>query len=360
MSSPALSDVQVRDCLRSVIDPEIGRNLVDLGMVQSVTVAPTGGFDIGLKLATPAYPKKERLADLVHKAVTAKFPSAGKINVTFGWEVAGKESGGSLGLRVKNVVAVGSGKGGVGKSTVAASLASGLQMAGARVGIMDADIYGPSVPHLFGVAGRPTILEEKNSEGQVIQRMEPLVSNGVKIMSIGFLVNPDEPVIVRGPILHRTIEQFLRQTAWGELDYLFIDLPPGTGDIALTLSQLLGLAGAVVVCTPQQLALLDAVKAINMFRKVKIPVLGLVENMTGEIFGRGGAKAKAAEMGVPFLGEIPIEAKIRELGDAGKIRDAFAAGSPARDSLQGICEQTSIQIAKSLLETPRMPSLEIL
>ncbi|MCY2965691.1 MAG: Mrp/NBP35 family ATP-binding protein [Planctomycetota bacterium] len=243
---------------------------------------------------------------------------------------------------------------------MAASLAVGLQRAGAKVGIMDADIYGPSVPHLFGVKGRPHIVEEKGPEGQIIQRMDPIEADGVKIMSIGFLVGPDEPVIVRGPILHRTIEQFLRQTAWGELDYLIIDLPPGTGDIALTLSQLLGLAGAVVVCTPQQLALIDAVKAINMFRKVKIPVLGLVENMTGEIFGRGGAKQKAAEMGVPFLGEVPINAKIRELGDAGRIRAAFDADSPALAPLQHVCEQAAMQIAKSLLETPKMPSLEIL
>jgi Mrp family chromosome partitioning ATPase len=142
-------------------------------------------------------------------------------------------------------------------------------------------------------------VEETGPDGKIIQRMDPIVANGVKIMSMGFLVGADDPVIVRGPILHRTIEQFLRMTAWGELDYLIIDLPPGTGDIALTLSQLLGLTGAIVVCTPQQLALLDAVKAINMFRKVKIPVLGLIENMSGEIFGRGGAQKKAGEMGVP-------------------------------------------------------------
>lgn len=360
MSSASLSEAQVRESLRAVQDPEIGRPLLELGMLQGVRSAAAGGTAITIRLPTPAYPGRERITSAVQAAIAKGHPGAGPVAVDFSWEVAGKESGGTLGLRVKNVVAVGSGKGGVGKSTVAASLAVGLQLAGAKVGIMDADIYGPSVPHLFGVKGRPQILEEKGADGQVIQRMEPIVADGVKIMSIGFLVGPDEPVIVRGPILHRTIEQFLRQTAWGELDYLIIDLPPGTGDIALTLSQLLGLAGAVVVCTPQQLALLDAIKAINMFRKVKIPVLGVVENMTGEIFGRGGARQKAAEMGVPFLGEIPIEARIRELGDAGKIRAAFDAGSPSRAPLQNVCEQTSIQIARSLLEAPRMPSLEIL
>ncbi len=360
MSSAPLSESQVRDCLRGVNDPEIGRSLVDLGMLKGVRTSSEGGTAVTIKLPTPAYPAPERIADLVKGAISRLIPTSGSVTVDFVWEVAGKDSGGTLGLRAKNVIAVGSGKGGVGKSTMAASLAVGLQRAGAKVGIMDADIYGPSVPHLFGVKGRPHIVEEKGPEGQIIQRMDPIEADGVKIMSIGFLVAPDEPVIVRGPILHRTIEQFLRQTAWGELDYLIIDLPPGTGDIALTLSQLLGLAGAVVVCTPQQLALIDAVKAINMFRKVKIPVLGLVENMTGEIFGRGGAKLKAAEMGVPFLGEVPINAKIRELGDAGRIRAAFDADSPARAPLQHVCEQAAIQIAKSLLETPKMPSLEIL
>jgi ATP-binding protein involved in chromosome partitioning len=225
---------------------------------------------------------------------------------------------------------------------------------------MDADIYGPSIPHLFGVGHRPEIVEEHGPGGQTIRRIQPVDAGGIKLMSIGSLIPVDDPVIVRGPILHRTIQQFLQETAWGDLDYLIIDLPPGTGDIALTLSQLIGLAGAVVVCTPQQLALLDAVKAINMFRKVKIPVLGVVENMTGEIFGRGGAKQKAAEMGVPFLGEIPIDTRIRVNGDSGKIRESFAEGNPSRPYLMNVCEQTAIQIARTLLETPSMPSLEIL
>jgi ATP-binding protein involved in chromosome partitioning len=266
-------------------------------------------------------------------------------------------------LRALNVIAVGSGKGGVGKSTVAASLAIGLKLCGAKVGLMDADIYGPSIPHLLGVNGpqyRPEIAEQHGPDGKTIRRIQPIDADGLKVMSIGFLVGADEPVIVRGPILHGTIRQFLAETAWGELDYLIIDLPPGTGDIALTLSQLLGLAGAVVVCTPQQLALLDAVKAINMFRKVKIPLLGVVENMSGDVFGRGGARQKAAEMGVPFLGEIPIDTQIRVNGDAGRIRDSFAEGSPSRGPLLNICEQTAIQIARSLLETPSMPTLEIL
>src|SRR5262245_4457111 len=360
MNDPDTTKSQVRECLRSVNDPEIGRSLVDLDMVGEIAVGEGNSITVTVQLPTPAYPRRERIAQSIQAVVSARVPYAGEVNVRFTAKVKGKQSGGTIGLRVQNVIAVGSGKGGVGKSTVAASLAVGLQSAGAKVGLMDADIYGPSIPHLFGVGHRPEIVEEHGPGGQTIRRIQPIDAGGIKLMSIGFLIPVDDPVIVRGPILHRTIQQFLQETAWGDLDYLIIDLPPGTGDIALTLSQLIGLAGAVVVCTPQQLALLDAVKAINMFRKVKIPVLGVVENMTGDIFGRGGAKQKAAEMGVPFLGEIPIDTRIRVNGDAGKIRDSFAEGNPSRPYLMNVCEQTAIQIARTLLETPSMPSLEIL
>ncbi len=360
MSESSVTESQLRDCLKNINDPEIGRSLVDLDMVEKVGIGPGNAIHLTIQLPTPAYPRRERIAQSIHAVVAAKLPGAGPVDVQFTARVKGKQTGGTIGLKVQNVIAVGSGKGGVGKSTVASSLAVGLQLCGARVGLMDADIYGPSIPHLLGVNERPEIIEQTGPDGQTVRRIKPIDAQGVKVMSIGFLVGTDEPVIVRGPILHRTIQQFLQETAWGELDYLIIDLPPGTGDIALTLSQLVGLAGAVVVCTPQQLALLDAVKAINMFRKVKIPVLGVVENMTGDIFGRGGAKQKAAEMGVPFLGEIPVDAQIRVNGDAGKIRDSFAEGSPSRGYLLNVCEQTAIQIARTLLETPTMPTLEIL
>lgn len=363
MSDATITETQIRECLRSVNDPEIGRSLVDLGMVAAVETSAGNALKITVQLPTPAYPRRERIVQAIQAVLAAKSPGVGPVEVRFDAKVKGKQSGGAIGLRAQNVIAVGSGKGGVGKSTVAASLAVGLQLCGAKVGLMDADIYGPSIPHLLGVNGpkyRPEIAEQQGPDGKVVRRIQPIDAEGLKVMSIGFLVNPEEPIIVRGPILHGTIRQFLAETAWGDLDYLIIDLPPGTGDIALTLSQLLGLAGAVVVCTPQQLALLDAVKAINMFRKVKIPVLGVVENMSGDIFGRGGARQKAAEMGVPFLGEIPIDAQIRVNGDAGRIRDSFAEGSPSRGYLMNICEQTAIQIARSLLEAPSMPTLEIL
>ncbi|MFQ5731115.1 MAG: P-loop NTPase, partial [Planctomycetaceae bacterium] len=182
----------------------------------------------------------------------------------------------------------------------------------------------------------------------------------VKVISMGFIVPAEQAVIWRGPMLHRAITQFLRDTDWGALDYLIVDMPPGTGDVSLTLSQSVGLAGAVVVCTPQQVALLDAVKAVSMFKQVNIPVLGIVENMSGDVFGRGGAKEKAAELGLPFLGDIPIEADVRAKGDDGRIADLITENSPARKPLLRMCERTAIEIAKSVLETSAMPTLEIL
>lgn len=360
MSTTPITETQIRELLRQVNDPEIGRNLVELDMVRQVRLGAGNAIELLIELPTPAYPRRERIAEAARAVLAGRLVEAGPIDVKFSARVKGKQSGGAIGLNVQNVIAVGSGKGGVGKSTVAASLAVGLQRYGAKVGLMDADIYGPSVPHLLGVNERPAIIEQAAPNGEKFRRMAPIDADGVKVMSIGFMVGVDEPIIVRGPILHRTIQQFLQETAWGDLDYLIIDLPPGTGDIALTLSQLLGLAGAVIVCTPQQLALLDAVKALNMFRKVKIPVLGIVENMTGDVFGRGGAKKKAEEMHVPFLGEIPIDPGVRQNGDAGQIRELYAETSPSRPYLQHICEQTAIQIARTLLETPTMPTLEIL
>lgn len=355
----SVSESDIKQVVGTLNDPEIGRPLGELKMVKSVTVADAAAT-VEIELPTPAYPQRERISDAVTRSVQQKFPQIEKVSVNYSHVVRGLESGGTLGLRVKNVIAVGSGKGGVGKSTVAACLAFGLQEAGARVGLMDADVYGPSIPHLLGITGKPSIMEETGPGGETVNRIVPMVADGVKCISMGFFMEPDKAVVWRGPLLHRAITQFLKDTDWGELDYLIIDLPPGTGDVSLTLSQLLGLAGAVVVCSPQQVALLDAIKAISMYRQVKIPVLGMVENMSGEIFGRGGAKQKAEEMGVPFLGEIPMDAAIRVQGDAGKISALFTEDNPSRPYLRAMCERTAMQIAKQLLQTPRMPTLEIL
>jgi ATP-binding protein involved in chromosome partitioning len=249
---------------------------------------------------------------------------------------------------------------------------------------MDADVYGPSIPHLVGASGRPMARGE---------RIQPIETGGLKLMSMGFLLEPERAVIMRGPMLHGIMQQFLHQVDWGALDYLVIDLPPGTGDVPLTLSQSLPLTGAVVVCTPQEVALLDATRAVTMFRQLKVPLLGMVENMSffdvlaylkerggpkaqdlvarhgffdvpgderAYLFGRGGARRRAELLGVPFLGEVPLNINIRERGDEGKIQDALAPGSPARPYLLGVVEQLAAQISIQNIKAPKMPKLEIL
>jgi len=346
--------------INTLTDPELKRSFGELKMIKQLTLNDDQSVAVEVVLPTPAYPDRERLTTLITEKLKQSAPNCGEVDVQFSWNVKGKNSGGNIGLNVKNVIAVGSGKGGVGKSTVAASIAYGLKHLGAKVGLLDADVYGPSIPHMAGATGKPAVVEHTTSDGQTVQRIEPVEANGMKLMSIGFMIEADQAVIWRGPMLHKILTQFLSQTDWGELDYLIIDMPPGTGDVSLTLSQMLGLAGAVVVCTPQQVALLDAVKAVNMFGQVKIPVLGMVENMTGDIFGQGGVQEKAKEMNVPFLGELPVDAGIRIKGDAGEIANIFAEDSPTRASLLKIVEQTSIEIARSLLDEPQMPQLEIL
>lgn len=354
-----LTEAQVVQRVKSLKDPEIGRSFGELNMIKGITVSGNS-VKVQVELPTPAYPGKERIEEAIRKAIQEGNPDVTYVDVELTAVVKGKMSGGTIGLRAKNVIAVGSGKGGVGKSTVAASLAFGLKSLGCQVGLMDADVYGPSIPHMLGSVDRPAAMKVTTSSGEEIERIQPVSVDGMKVISMGYFLKPDQAVIWRGPLLHRAITQFLKDTDWGDLDYLIIDLPPGTGDISLTLSQLLGLAGAVVVCTPQQVALLDAIKAISMFNQVKIPLLGIVENMTGEIFGRGGAKAKAAELGVPFLGELPIDSGIRIRGDEGRIANLFSEDNPSRGPLLHICEQVAMQIAKQLLVAPQMPTLEIL
>ncbi len=349
-SHPGLSERDVLDALKGVKDPEIHRDLVELGMIKDIRIGE-GTLSLTVNLTTPACPLKAQIEREVREALASRLGPDLDIAIHLGAEVRGKgvmDKGDIPG--VKNVIAVGSGKGGVGKSTLAAAIAHGLKSYGSSVGLMDADVYGPSIPHLLGATGRPMARGE---------RIEPIVTDGMKLMSIGFLVEPEKAVIMRGPMLHGIITQFLHQVEWGELDYLVVDLPPGTGDVPLSLSQALPLTGAVVVCTPQQVALLDAVRAVAMFRQLKVPMLGMVENMSGEVFGRGGVARKAEEMGVPFLGEIPLQVSIREQGDAGRMRDVLAPDSPARLPLLHVVEQLAAQISILNLKTKRFPKLEI-
>lgn len=263
---------KVQEVLNNFSDPETGRSVAQMEQVQDVTVKGDN-ISVTLGLTTHSAPLWDETRNELVSRLQAAVPGA-DVSVSLVKHDRKAQPLGQIGLTAKTVFAVGSGKGGVGKSTIAVALAWGLKRAGCRVGLMDADVYGPSIPHLLGLSGRPEVVD---------QRIQPADKDGLKVMSMGFLVPEDEAVVWRGPMLHGAITQFLRDTAWGELDYLVIDMPPGTGDIALTLSQLLPLTGAVVVCTPQEVALLDAVKAIAMFRKVNIPILGMVENMSGFI-----------------------------------------------------------------------------
>jgi len=382
--TPTLSEQDVLGALKGVKDPDLHRDLVDLGMIKDIVIGE-GTIALTVKLTTPACPLKAKIEADVRQALSSRLGSEWTLNVTMGAEVRGKgiaEKGDIPG--VKNVIAVGSGKGGVGKSTMAAAIAYGLQAYGSSVGLMDADVYGPSIPHLVGASGRPMARGE---------RIQPIEAGGLRLMSMGFLLEPERAVIMRGPMLHGIIGQFLHQVEWGTLDYLVIDLPPGTGDVPLTLAQTLPLTGAVVVCTPQEVALLDAVRAVSMFRQLKVPLLGMIENMSffdvqaylherggpkaqallqshglfenpgderAYLFGQGGARRKAEQMGVPFLGEVPLNINIRERGDAGQFKEALAPGSPSRPYLLGVVEQLAAQISIQNIKTPKMPKLEIL
>lgn len=349
----------IQTTLGAFKDPQFGKTLSQLKMLKAVSLEGTTA-QVHVELPTPAYPQQEQLKADLATAIREKHPDVDQVDIALTCVVKGKDSGAKVGLKVKNVIAVGSGKGGVGKSTVAATLAYGLKHFGATVGLMDADVYGPSIPHLLGASGQPAMKQIQTPDGRTIERIVPIEVDGIKLMSMGFMVGEDQAIVWRGPMLHKALSQFLQQTEWGELDYLVVDMPPGTGDVALTLSQMVQLAGAVVVCTPQKVALLDAGKAISMFQTVKIPILGMVENMTGDIFGRGGAKAKAAEMGVSFLGEIPSVADVRIRGDEGRISALVNEDNPARDAILEISQNVAMQIAKEILENPSMPTLEIL
>ncbi|MEN1681616.1 MAG: Mrp/NBP35 family ATP-binding protein [Planctomycetota bacterium] len=354
-----LDESAVRDALSDFSDPETGRGVAKLDQVKSVSVEG-GAVKVSLGLTSWASPLHEETAQRCQSRIKAKLPGADSVEVSVVSHERAPDKLGQIGQTIKSVIAVGSGKGGVGKSTVAASLALTLSDYGAKVGLMDADVYGPSVPHLLGIDQRPTAVDN---------RLQPIEKDGLRVLSMGMMVPKEEAVIWRGPMLHGAVTQMLRDTDWGELDYLIIDMPPGTGDIALTLSQMLPLTGAVVVCTPQDVALLDAVKAIAMFRKVNIPVLGVVENMSYflcpdngkryDIFGHGGAKAKAAEMGVPFLGEAPIQIAIRERGDAGRTADNLTDEASA-EVFRGVCQRMIRGVVDARAEAPPMPSLPTL
>ncbi|ACG73410.1 protein of unknown function DUF59 [Anaeromyxobacter sp. K] len=351
-----LDNAAALEALKKVMDPELHRDLVSLGMVKDLSV---DGDAVRLKveLTTPACPLK----DTIGRDVEGALRRAGFARVEIHWGAQVRSAPGvaqsSLTPGVKNIILVGAGKGGVGKSTVAINLAVGLARQGAKVGILDADIYGPSVPILTGLDQKPT-----SRDGQ---KLDPLEAHGIKVMSIGFLIDPEQALIWRGPMVTGALVQLLRDVNWGELDYLVLDLPPGTGDVPLTLAQNVRAAGVVLVSTPQDVALADVIRAKLMFDKVSIPVLGLVENMSSfvcphcrhetAIFDKGGAQAAAEKMGVRFLGAVPIDLAIREGGDKGVPVVAGAPDSPQAEAFLSVARNVAGAVSTQVLKAPRLP-----
>jgi ATP-binding protein involved in chromosome partitioning len=314
---------QVLEALARVQDPELHRDIVSLGMVKNLAIA-NGKVAFTVELTTPACPLRETIESDCKK-VLAGIPAIRELEITFGAQVRGSKSGaGQTDLlpTVKNVVLVAAGKGGVGKSTVAANLAVALKMHGAATGLLDADIYGPSVPIIMGIKGEPGKVEVNGG-----YKIAPAQAHSIPVMSIGFFLEADQAVIWRGPMLGKALHQLMADVHWGDLDYLVVDMPPGTGDVQITFSQQLKVSGALLVATPQEVALADVVRAKNMFDKVMIPIVGIIENMSyficdgcgkkHEIFSRGGAQRAAERFKIPYLGEIPITPALREGGDKG-------------------------------------------
>jgi ATP-binding protein involved in chromosome partitioning len=338
---------QVLQALRQVQDPDLKRDVVTLNMVKDLAV-DGGRVTFRIVLTTPACPMKAQMEDAARQAVSA-IPGVTEVGVRMdsevpkGFTLAGKQSVPG----VKNVIASSSGKGGVGKSTVAVNTALALAEFGARVGIVDCDVFGPNIPMMMGVYGLPP------SSGE---RIKPALSYGVEVMSIGFLVPAEKPVIWRGPMVSGLIKQFIYDVDWGNLDYLIVDLPPGTGDAQLTLAQLVPMTGAIVTVTPQPVATHDAVKGMLMFKQLEVPILGIVENMSyfvcpcgcnyrTDIFGHGGARKVAEEYEVRFLGEVPIDAGIRAGGDAGKPVMIAAPTSPQAEAFRQVATAVASQVS---------------
>ena len=354
--------VQLADVERALADfqdPETGRSALKFEQLKDIQVVDNN-LTMTLALTSWAFPVRTDVRSALESKLRESLPKLRNISIEDGTCERAPQKIGQIGLSAKSVIAVGSGKGGVGKSTMAACLAKGLQRVGCRVGLLDTDVYGPSIPHLLGLSGQPQ---------QVGNMIEPILDDGMPVMSIGFVVPADQAIVWRGPMLHKYVAQFLGQTNWGDLDYLIIDMPPGTGDIALSLSQLLPLTGAVVVCTPQDVALLDAVKSIAMFNTVKIPVLGMIENMSGfvcpdcnkqyDIFGTGGAQLRAQEYEIPFLGAVPINIQIRSQGDGGSIGSLFEDAIVA-PHLEKLIHSLVTNLVTKAADEPLQPSLPIL
>jgi ATP-binding protein involved in chromosome partitioning len=350
----ALTSRHVLDALRSVNDPDLHRDLVTLNMVKDARV-DGGRVTVVIELTTPACPMKDRIRADVDRAIRDRAEETGEELSEVAIEFTADVRRANERVRdrasplpdVRHVVAVGAGKGGVGKSTIAVNLAVGLARLGARAGLLDGDIYGPSIPTMLGLDDVPARMRDK-------QTLLPFEVHGIRAMTLGKLVDPDKALIWRGPMAHRAFEQLATQTDWGELDYLIVDLPPGTGDVPLTLTQLLPLTGAVIVCTPQRVALDDARRAVRMFQQLGVEILGVVENMssfvgddgaTYDLFGRGGAETMAGALELPFLGSLPVYRELRENSDRGEPLRNWTECEPLARALESICRNLAARIS---------------
>lgn len=348
----------VLDVLRPVQDPELQRSLVELNMIRHVKIKD-GVVSFTLVLTTPACPLREFIVEDCQKAVK-QLPGVAEVIIDVTAETPQQKSTpDKTGIAgVKNIVAVSSGKGGVGKSTVAVNVAVALAQTGAKVGLIDADIYGPNAPNMLGLSTAKAMVQQV--DGQDV--LEPAFNHGVKLVSMAFLIDKDQPVIWRGPMLNGIIRQFLYQVQWGDLDYLIVDMPPGTGDAQLTLIQAVPLAGAVIVTTPQTVALLDSRKGLKMFQQLGVQVLGIVENMSYfippdlpdrqyDIFGSGGGDRTAQELGIPLLGRVPLEINLREGGDQGIPIVVSEPDSASAKALVAIAKQIAAKVSVAALKT---------
>jgi ATP-binding protein involved in chromosome partitioning len=343
---------QIMAALSTVIEPELHRDIVSLNMVRDLTVeGNTAKFT--LMLTTPACPLKGVFQERCTAAVVGKVPGISALEIRWDSQVpTDRNITGRLDVPMRSIVAIASGKGGVGKSTVAVNLAVSLAEAGASVGLIDADILNPNIPMMTGVGnGRPRVSGEK---------MLPIEAYGVELMSTGFLIDPSKPMIMRGPMLHGAIRQFFTDVQWGDLDYMIVDLPPGTGDAPLSLAQSFPLTGAIIVTQPQDVAVSDAVRSMAMFETLNVPILGVVENMTGDFFGEGGGEKLAQERGVPFLGRVPLEAGVRVGGDYGRPVVVTAPETPAGQAFQKLAQTVAARISVVMLQDADVIPLNVI
>ena len=333
---------QVMAALSTVIEPELNRDIVSLNMVRDLNVAD-GTAEFTIVLTTPACPLKDVFIERCNSALVGKVAAVESIRINWDAQVpVDRRIHGRLDVPMNSIVAIASGKGGVGKSTVATNLAVCLADAGASVGLIDADILNPNIPQMFGLgSGRPKVMNDK---------MQPLEVFGVKLISTGFLTTPDKPMIMRGPMLHSAIRQFFTDVEWGRLDYMIVDLPPGTGDAPLSLAQSFPLTGSLIVTQPQDVAVSDAIRAAAMFEQLKVPVLGVIENMSGDFFGSGGGEKFAESRGLSFLGRIPLSANVREGGDYGRPVVIHGADSEAGRAFRKVSEDVAARISVAMLQ----------